>query len=544
MKNRVIQLIKTQYILFGLLFLFLLLLFRNPYSSRTLIPNLEPFPDSMYYTTPPRCFILGYDWKMCRLSNPELPGIAQVVPPAYSISLIPAYLLNFDVRSFYFVNILLSFLSLLLLYKISNIFFKNKFISGFICFVYITTYSVYWYPTLAMSENLMQPLFLFSIYVLQLKAKSLKISFFAGLLAALFYATKYAYAPLTVSYPILFVIKLWFETKNKTEFTKNIVSAAIPGGVILFGLTNFAKLFEVLNLITNGALNSNSSDKITSGGGDFSYLHFIGHAKEYLSSLLGESQRFLWDRTPLLEKWIAVPANFGLLVSLKTKEYLFAKAWLIVAIISQILFMSNFYFSDTRYIYHLLPALLLGFGFFLSHLEKTIFINKLNFYSFLFTIFMVYFVTNAIRIKTTIMVNLKYSETPWWYLSQLEVDKYFESNKKSNSRPYLVTLYAPFLTDNYTKQNFNPLPLDKQQDFKGSFEKIWGKGDYTNLIKLYAEKLEKGHEVYVTNYGVNAAGHFEDSYKEIFNNFKTTEVYTGCYNLCNIYKLSIKETNE
>lgn len=532
---------RNNYILIGLLFLFSLLLFRNPYSNRTLIPNLEPFPDTMYYTTPPRCFIMQFDWKMCRLQKPELPGIPQVVPPAYSIVLLPAYLLNFDVRSFYFVNILLSFLSFILLYKIANRFFGNKFISGFISLVYITTYAVYWYPTLAMAENLMQPLFLLSIYLLQNKTISIKTSFLAGILAATFYATKYAYAPLTAVFPLIFTLKVWSEYTNKKIFFKHILVAAIPGSILLFNLTDFLKLFGVVNSISNGALDSGSSSTTSSGAGDFSSTYFVSHVKDYFGSIFGNSHRFLWDGTPLLEKWIAIPANFGLLISLKSAKFVYAKIWLIAAILSQILFMSTFYFFDVRYVFHLLPALLLGFGFFLEHLRKTIFNDKTLFYSFLAMLCLVYLATNAIRLKTVIMVNIKYSETPWWYLSQIEVDAYFEEHKNELNDPYLISLYAPFLLDNFTKQNFTPLPLDAQQDFKGSFKKVWGEDDYTDLIALYTRKLENNSDVFLTNYGVTAADFFQKSYATITESFNSTLVHTGCYNLCNIYKLELKK---
>lgn len=535
--NNIRNFVKSHFILLGILIIFSFLLFRNPYSTRTLIPNLEPFPDAMYYTTPPRCFLKGQGWKMCRLHNSEIIGIKSAVPPAYSLTLIPAYSINTKVTTFYFINILLSFISVILLYKISQNFFNNKYISGFILFLYITNYFTYWYPTLAMAENLLIPLFLGSVLLLQQKNITYKKSVLAGILSASFYATKYAFAPLTIIFPIIYVLKIW-QMKNKI---KQIIVAAIPGGTILFSVVGFSQLFSVINQIFNGALNPNGSEITKSGTSPFSINYFNKHLFEYLNALLGKSQRFLWDTTPLTEQWIALPSLLGLVIFLKNKKISWAIIWLVAAAIVQLLFISTFYVVDIRYVYHFLPILLLGFGFFLLHLKITLLKNKLYFYTFLATLFIVYSVTNAIRLKSAIAVNLKYSETPWWYLSQLKMNSYFDNLALSKNKPYLVTLAAPYFSDNYSNQNYTPLPLNHEQDFHGNFEKIWGLDDYSNLIDLYASKLKNSNDVYITNYGIVAAGHFQESYKNIEGNFNLELVQSGCHNLCNIYKLELLE---
>lgn len=520
--------------------LFVLLL-RNPYSTRTLIPNLEPFPDAMYYTTPPRCFLQGLGWKMCRLYNPEIEGITPAVPPAYSLVLLPGYLLNLDVRTFYFVNVVLSLFSLFLLYKISKNFFNNSFISGAILFLYVTNYFTYWYPTLAMAENLLQPLFLLSVLVLQQKKLTLKISFLVGILSVSFYATKYAFAPLTVFFPLIYIIKIFKEQKEIRERLKHIIFLAVPAGVILLNLVGLKQLVSVLNQVFNGAFDSNSSETIKSGGSYFSKSYFLKHFSEYTNALLGKSQSFLWDTTPLTERWVALPGILGFLISLKNKKYFLAKIWLIVAVVSQLLFISTFYVVDIRYVYHFLPVLLLGFGFFLQHLNKTILKKNLNFHIFLLVLLVIYLAGNILRLKSAVMINLKYSETPWWYLSQLEMNNYFDNLEKTNKKPILITLSAPFLTDNYSNLDYTTLPMNNEQDFHGSFEKVWGPNDYSNLIELYKQKINEGYRVYITNYGVSAAGHFQQSYKEIEANFNLNEAQTGCYNLCNVYQLELTE---
>lgn len=533
--------LKSNYLFYILTLVFTLLLFRNPYSTRTLIPNLEPFPDAMYYTTPQRCFLQGQNWKMCRLHNPEIEGIKTVIPPAYPLVLLPGYILNFDVRSFYFTNIFLALVSLTLLYKVSQNFFKNQQIIGLILFFYISNYFTYWYPTLAMAENLLIPLFLFSILLLQQSKLTIKICMLAGLLAAGFYATKYAYAPLTLTFPIIFIFKIYLSKKNTNEKIYQIILLTIPAGIIMANLVGIPQLLSFLNELLNGAINANSSEVVSSGEGYFSVNYFSKHIKDYSRALIGESQHFLWDTTPLTEKWIALPGILGIFLGLKNDKYILSKIWLVIATISQLLFISTFYVVDIRYVFHFLPILLLGFGFFLQHLQITLLKNKYNFYLFLFVLFMVYLLPNAMRLKSAVMVNLKYSETPWWYLSQLDMNKYFDNIETKSKKPILITLAAPFIADNYSNQTYLSLPLDSQQDFRGTKEDVWGNNDYSDLIKLYKEKIIIGHDVYITNYGVSAAGHFKESYAEIEKSFRLLLIQSGCYNLCNIYRLEIKE---
>ena len=513
------------------------LLLRNPYSTRTLIPNLEPFPDAFYYTTPPRCFLQGQGWNMCRMHNSEIEGISPAVPPAYSLTFIPGYILNFDVRTFYFTNILLAFISLSLLYKVSKNFFQNQLITGIILFFYATNYFTYWYPTLAMAENLLSPLFLLSILILQQNKITKKTSLLASLVSVGFYATKFAFIPLAVLFPIIYSLKILTAVKENKERVTQVSIVVLPTILCLLSLTNLTGILNVFNQLLNGALDSNSSKSTVSGGGFFSINYFPEHILKYSYALVGKSQRFLWDSTPLTEKYIALPALFGIIVALRKKVFQPTKIWLVTAIIAQLMFISTFYVVDIRYVYHFLPILLLGFGFFLQHLGNTLLRDKTYFFIFLFCIFAIYLITNVMRLKSTVMVNLKYSETPWWYLSQLEMNTFFDSLEKKDKKPVLITLSAPFLTDNYTNQNYTTLPLNDQQDFHGSFSKVWGGDNFTSLLLLYKEKISNEFDVYVTNYGVSAAGSFKQSYADIQDNFTLIQVQSGCYDLCNIYKL-------
>lgn len=531
---------KQYFYLLGAGLILLLLLLRSPYSTRNLISNLEPFPDAMFYTTTPRCFIQGRGWKMCRLHDQQLQEVPTAVPPLYSSLLIPGYLINFDVRTFYFTNVVLSFVSLLLLYAVLKNYISHAASIGLTLFFYVTNYFVYWLPTLAMAENVLIPVFLLSILLLQKKSISKIDGVFAGLIAAGFYATKFSFLPLTILFPVLFTIKLIQSNNTAKDKVYIFFLQLVFFTVIIVPIFGVEEVLFFLNQYLNGALDPNSSAHIKQGGGYFSLNYIPKHLNEYLQPLVGKSQRFLWDYTPLTPRWIALPALLGLLVSLRKKSIDISKIWLVVAVITQLLFMSAFYSIDVRYVYHFLPIVLIGFAFFLQHLQKTLFKNKINFYTVLLVFITIYSITNLVRLKSAVMVNLKYSESPWWYLAQVEMNNYFDTLPKVTQKPLLITLLAPYFADNYSHNNYLPLPLSNQQDFQEYFPLVWGDGDYSDFIALYNKKLSQGHDVYITNYGISGSSYFQDSYDTIIQNFKFTQVATGCHNLCNIYKLEQK----
>src|SRR5260221_457428 len=104
------------------LVVFVLLLARNPFSERTLIPNLEPYPDSFYYIDPAlsRAKVHGY------VLEGEGRSLPRIVPPMYSLALTPAFIIFPDARMFYVTNVILALISFALFYAICCTLFERK----------------------------------------------------------------------------------------------------------------------------------------------------------------------------------------------------------------------------------------------------------------------------------------------------------------------------------------------------------------------------------------------------------------------------------
>jgi len=504
------------------LLLFTLLLFKNPFSIRTLISNFEPFPDSFYYLVPARCFTQGKGLTMC-LQNGQ--KFFQMTSWLYSLVQIPVFLINSDARSFYFTNLFLTFASLWVFYLIIKKTTTQQWLQFFVLFLYASSYHLYWLPTLAMAENLLLLIFLLSIYFLFFKSTISRLVV-ALLIGLAFYFTKSAAIILAPTYIMIYLIK--FTVENREFVAKNLKKI-----IGIFFISTISILFWKANLLKD----LYDAIFVNQKGAWFSLQYFPEQFKFYLATIWGQNTRFLWDSRPLYPQWLAIGAILGGLTI--RRKHLFLLLTLISLNLSQICFMSLFYSNDARYIIIILPSALLGFALFLEKIFCSY--RNIKFYVptyFLLFIFILYFANNFIRLKSQISLNLKYAETPWWYLSILDYNKFFAQNTFAN-KPYLIALHSPFLVDFYSNQQYQLLPLSSQQDFRGMSQAVW-EIDFTNdLLNIYQEKIKQGEKLFITNYGTSASTTFASDFAQIKNNFILEEKQSGCHNLCNIYQLSL-----
>ena len=530
--------------------IFALFLLRNPFSDRTLIPNFEPYPDSIHYIVPARSLLIGKGLKIYRNGYSRSPSVS----PLYSLILIPLYLINFDARMFYFTNVILSFVALFLFYKILRKITDNIYILGLCLFLFVTNYFIYWYPTLAMAENLIMPLFLLGVYLLMIPV-SIYTALLAGIIGISFYGTKYAYAPLTASYLFLYYLKIFL---GKDKINRKILYLIIP----IFSLVIYSTLFlDIAKIIRTIYRNISlafvnplisilfSPKKITAANFDnapFSKYYFDKYFPQYIRAILGSPARFLWDNTPVVPKFVGMTGAIGLIGAVLIKKLRFYSLSLIVMLLASIYFIASFYSFDMRFIYHAIQTMLIGFALFLSTGES--FVNnkkyKKIFNFIILGLFLFYLSTNLIRFKKQIMLNLKYRETPWYYVAVTELNKYFSKptlvkTTAGMKKPIVISAQTPFYIDFFANGNYGILPLSEWQDFFRKKDSPWGENDYSNLIALYKSYLDKDYGVYVSNSGLGSVGNLHASFNNIKKNFQLVEVFKGCYDNCNIYKLAL-----
>lgn len=526
--------------------LFVLLLYKDPFSERTLIPNLEPYPDTIHYISPALSLISGNGFSIWR----EGRKLNQTVPPLYSLSLIPLYLLNADARVFYLTNLVLAFLSLFLFYKIINVFIKNSYIQYLLLFLYITNYFIYWLPTLAMAENLLLPLYLTSILLLISGINKTRV-IIVGFFSVALYITKYASVPLSAVLIFLYGVKILVGAGGikAKSFLLIVLATGFLSAFSLFGyyeyffkkvliITPLLNFFAVFFPHPSNNIVSQSSNTWTS----VSYMK--NNLMTYWSALNGGSMRFLWDSTPIVPKLVGSFGLIGIISGLFVQKHRVFALALALFIALEILFMSTFYTNDARYIYHVIPSLILGFGLLLNNIYQKINAHNLKifFYAVLILFTINYLFGNSIRFKKQIMLNLKYAERPWYYISVKNINEYFAQNSQiGDKKPIVISALPPYYVDFFSTKSYTLLPLSADQEFRLVKYEAWGKNDYSDLLKLYSEKLRMGYPLYLSKYGLGNERYLQIAFAKVLENFKSAEVKKGCYETCNLYKLELKE---
>jgi len=540
---------QAKYLFLYALLIFTLLLFRNPFSQRTLIPNLEPYPDTIHYLTPARSLVMGGPFRIIREGRIANPGVS----PLYSIVVLPFYLINTDVRMFYFANIFLSLVSLILFYLILRRISGNRWVVGFTLFLYVTNFFIYWYPQWAMAENLVQPIYLLGLLLLLTKVNTRNL-LLAGFVSVSLYATKYANIPITVTYCLLYLGKIIWESRGKIFLVKRL-------GVYILCLFTFMSclilytssingpnpFLIVLRLIRGFFSQGSVTGALSAGqatGSWISFSYFKVDFPQYVYALIGKSARFLWDFTPMVPVWVGIVGLSGLVMGcFVPRETRYLSLSMIVLLSSEIIFMSTFYAVDMRYISFAIPTLLLGFAIFMSNLGVLLSKKKAHFVFILiiFASFGYYFFTNAIRIKSQIVINIKYAETPWYYISVLKLNDYFTKDKFLGDKiPYVISPMPPYYIDFYSNGNYRLLPLSTAQEFRNGMETVWGNYDYSDLPIVYRGLLQKGEKLYVSTYGLGNEAYLHAAFENLYKDFKLTEVQNECYTQCKIYKLELK----
>lgn len=560
---------KLVFVFFTLVFA--LLLFRNPFSERTLIPNFDPFPDATYYLAPPLNLLKGFGLNMYREGRFLIPGVA----PLYSLLMIPFFIIKSDPRMFYFLNVILSFIAFCFYYLIVKkiIFFAHEWLTdasyegqsptpsgrrtyniletsilAFSLLIFVFNFYFYWYAQFAMAENLILPLFLIGIYLLMSEVNVRNIVI-AGFIGVSFVTTKYANFPLSLLYPILYILKIiqLHPTKlykqNRTRLiclflvSLSLFFAIFFSHDIYFKNSYFINSFrgEAKPVIkqTREVVSQKKNLAKTYSGSWFSIFRMSTQAKNYLSSLTGEPSRILWESTPLIPKYIGIVSCIGLILGLFFVKLRFLNFSLLALLFSQILFLTTYNTFDYRYAYFAIPTLLIGCT------ESLIIVCKkwkiLTIGVFILTCF--YFLTNVIRIKSQISLNLRYAETPWYYLAIKKLNSDFPKKTKGNElKPIVISSMLPYYIDFYSNRNYDLLPMDYSQDLIWYRDEVWGKNDYSNLISLYKNKIKEGQEVYLFTY--YKGSRFTDD--EIKKNFKLKLISNGCLDSCNLYKLETK----
>lgn len=538
MKHSVRSFVFRHWVLLIAIVGFALLLARNPFSQRTLIPNFEPYPDSFHYILPARNLLLGKGFSMDRLGK-IVPG----VPPFYSLVFIPFFAINNDPRMVYLANVLLSLLSLVVFYALVRRFFSAGILQLLLCLLFITHPILVWYPTLAMAENLQLFLTVLGLYVLVTRPSSKKI-LLGGVLTVSYYATKFASIPVSAVYGLMFFancVRLSIQKRNWKPVGLFLVGAIVCLSVYLSVEYSIRQTTELHMIAT--VLFPKPAASIAAGDSPsvpdqtfFSFQYVKEHAPHYLRWLTGDSLPLLWKQESLLPRYLAVVSLLGIGLGLFDKKYRLFSLTAVGIYIATICFMSMFYVVDARYFYHAIPIALLGVGIAGTKMYELAKSRSLWVGIGIAIVLLFYLITNASRLKFQLSLNLKYAESPWYYVSVRKVDSYL-SSQQFDKKPVVISPVPPFLFDFYAKTPMTLLPLHKEQEFRNARTQTWGEHDFTNLPSVYTNYLNQGYPVYLSTYGLGNEGFLHQAQALMEKDFRLTLVMDECFSLCKLYKV-------
>lgn len=506
--------------------LFLALLYKNPFSVRSLIPNFEPYPDSFHYILPARCFITQGIWKLCRPEELQIQGVSPDVGPGYSMTLIPFFLLYNDPRMFYFANVTLALISFYLLYQIIMTIQRSKIVTFCILIVYVISYHLIWFTTLPMAENLLICLFILNSFLL-LRHRFSSYPLVASLASIALYATKYAYVPLSGIFWLAHAYII-FQSNEKAERKKSLFIFFILSFIAALLLISPSTIWQMFSssFFTTGTLEETVAQHTW-----FSLSFMKDYLPRYTQAVLGKPILVLWDTRPFINSIFALLGCLGFVVGVLHKKTRLFASTISLALIGQLLFISTFYSFDGRYILPVIPALLIGLAlfthFFLQHFpaQKMLIIGSLAILVLVSTAF------QASRLKLQLALNFKYAETPWYFIATQKIDSELPQGS------IIITALPPYFFDFFSHKDFTVLPLAPEQERKTKPEIYGSQYSYDDLIKLYKQLFLQNKEMYVTNASLGNSAYMHEAYDRVNNNFELQPISEGCIQTCNIFKI-------
>jgi hypothetical protein len=459
---------------------FLVLAWKKPYGTNSLIGNFDPFPDSLHYVVPARNFALGQGFTFAREGLELKIG----VPPVYSLSLIPIYLLNQDARSFYFINLILGIISIILLFKISRQLSKSVWVTGLLLFVYVSSFVIYWQPSLAMAENVLLPVCLGALW-LAIQPLSKANIFASTILAVACYGSKYVSLPITGVF-ILFL--LWrINTEIKRPQAIKLSLAVIALSSFTFALLNGYQFFTYLTNFLQS--NLGVVPEIEQKTAWLSLQYFSQSFPQYSAALMGGSIYNLWYNKPILPIGLAAVVLIWCLYALFKLPKQRKLASLILSLVAaQLGLLSIIEMIEGRYAFAFIPIILTAAaamaGWLVRQVEQKFGSKKTELMQIIAVglLATIFFLSNFSDLKRQLLLNFKGGEMPWWQVGIQATDS-FMLTKQTDSKTLLVSSLSPFVWDFYRQADYEILTFAS------------GQANY------YKQELSKGRQIYLTTVG-------------------------------------------
>jgi len=520
--------------------------------------NLEPYPDGLLYALSARNAATGGSLRLEYLDS----TIKYWVPPLYSVTLVPGYLVSDQPQSFVIGNAVLGLSALLLLiwtiWKTTG----SSVAAGVAGVVYLAHGYVFIVAGLPMAENASLLLFALALAALFVPREfSWKAAVLVVLASFGLVLTKYASVFVAGTLVLATGVRFW---------------PKINRGTLLIGLGTLAVAAVLYGVFV--------SNPIALLGSVFGTSHFfspdfaLANLTGYLNGHVGQAAPFLWYFTPLTSLFLLMPAAYWMFACHASEAHPFRSRVVAALFLAQFPLLLIFYTTDTRYSIYTVPLLALVLGWLAAHILHQPWSRLTKRFALvgLSLLIAVHLLTQLPLYKEIIAANLLGRSTAWQQQSILSLDQELHSLQSANSNTvhYLITALPPFLYGAYAGElPYQILPLSVEQEFVAKGQWVWGSAgleilndsqettfrnsthlpDKTdvqtppftqdNLLALMLQLLEDGHSVYISNAYITHQASVIEHFEEIGNLFTLTDVSIGCEGVCNLYEVSLKDSS-
>jgi len=521
--------------------LFLLLATKKPFGTNSLIGNFDPFPDSLHYIVPARNFALGDGFTFAREQGKVTIG----VPPIYSLTLIPTYLLNHDARSFHFSNLALGVISIVLLFAIARHLSKSVWMTGLLLFVYVTSFVIYWQPSLAMAENVLLPVCL-AVLWLFLQPLSMSRVSMSAFLAIACYGSKYVSLPISAVFMLFLLGKIYLEEKNKGlawRYSLVTIVIALSSFLVLGGKQFLGYIPKLLQSDLSNSAATHADTRWLS-------LEYLSNSlPQYSAALFGAPIYNLWHTKAILP-WgmAAVVLIWCVWAIFRLPRQRFLAALLVSLVLSQLAFLSVIEMIEGRYAFVFIPIIFTGAaamaGQPITWGERKILKQKSTLLQIITVVLLACasLAVNFQDLKTQLLLNFKGGEMPWWQVGVQEADRFVqETSANQTQQPIVISSLSPFVWDFYRQTQYQVLPFSSSQSM--AKENIWGVDlPSDTLLTYYEGELLTGRTIYLTTVGFGRADWpLLDAFRA--EGMELELLKENCAGACKIYQLNPAQNN-
>jgi|GEM_PF-5753068 len=482
-----------------------LLLWRNPFSPVSEIFDFRPHPDSFHFALRAWNLVQGHGFKFfC-----EGREIFSSFSLFYSLLLVPVYAIWRDPHAFYFSNVLLSFASLGIFYRILG---KLNFSAGhtfLLLFLLLTNGIFFTFPTVAMPENLILFLSVLAIYWL-VQPVTLLRSFGAGLCAVGFFAAKYSAAPFTVVYFFLYGVKIFWGMNGRSRKTAlSVFLSVFFIAFISFSAFEYAvkrtspldQLVEVFSQIFLGRFTPGILSTVE-GSHYFKREAFGARFLTWCGALFwGAPIPFLTSSVPMFPAWVGIGGVLGLGAGAGFRRKRFLSVSLITLLLGPVIFFS-FCGVLVRFFYSAVPIFLIGLGFLLEFFREKFNGSKYKrVFALLLTIsILAGTIPQARNAMGEVRKNFQSEkEVSYLYGCVRELNDFFSDPKFNwDGKPLrLVTTIPPPLFDFYGKPDCKLMPFSSECDRLYYRSGIWGGKAPDKFAKVCGLCLDRNEDLYI-----------------------------------------------